>query len=109
MIAKSEIKHIRIAPQKIRVVIALLRGKDVLAAQATLRTINKRPKEFLSKLLDSAVANAKVKGFDAAQLYVSKIICNDGPRWKRFKAAAFGRAAPILRRTSHLKIELDVK
>ena len=109
MIAKSEIKHIRIAPPKIRQVIALLRGKDVPAAQATLRTINKRPKEFLSKLLDSAVANAKVKGFDAAQLYVSKIVCNNGPSWKRFKAAAFGRAAPILRRTAHLKIELDVK
>jgi large subunit ribosomal protein L22 len=109
MIAKAEIKHVRIAPPKIRQVIALLRGKDVLAAQATLRTINKRPKEFLSKLLDSAVANAKVKGFDAQQLYVSKILCNNGPSWKRFKAAAFGRAAPILRRTAHLKIELDVK
>jgi large subunit ribosomal protein L22 len=90
-------------------VIALLRNRDVPAAQATLRTINKRPKEFLSKLLDSAVANAKVKGFNPEQLYVSRIVCNIGPSWKRFKAAAFGRAAPILRRTCHLKIELDVK
>ena len=109
MIAKAEIKHIRIAPPKVRQVIDLLRGKDVVAAQATLRTINKRPKEFLSKLLDSAVANAKVKGFNAEQLYVSKIVCNNGPSWKRFKAAAIGRAAPILRRTAHLKIELDVR
>jgi large subunit ribosomal protein L22 len=109
MIAKAEIKHVRIAPPKIRQVIALLRGKDVLAAQATLRALNKRPKEFLLKLLESAIANAKVKGFDAQQLYISKIICNTGPSWKRFKAAAFGRAAPILRRTAHLKLELDVK
>jgi large subunit ribosomal protein L22 len=109
MISKAEVKHIRMAPPKIRQVMALLRNKDVLEAQATLRTINKRSKEFLSKLLDSAVANAKVKGFNAEQLYVSKIVCNVGPSWKRFKAAAFGRATPILRRTSHLKIELDVK
>ena len=97
------------APPKIRQVLALLRNKDVTEAQATLATINKRSKEFLSKLLDSAVANAKVKGFNAEQLYVSKIVCNSGPSWKRFKAAAFGRATPILRRTAHLKIELDVK
>ncbi|HOU36328.1 MAG TPA: 50S ribosomal protein L22 [Candidatus Omnitrophota bacterium] len=109
MIAKAEIKHVRIAPPKIRQVIALVRGRDVIAAQATLKALNKRPTEFLTKLLDSAVANAKVKGFDAQQLYISKIICNTGPSWKRFKAAAFGRAAPILRRTAHLKLELDVK
>lgn len=109
MIAKAEIKHVRIAPPKIRQVIALVRGRDVIAAQATLKALNKRPTEFLAKLLDSAVANAKVKGFDAQQLYISKIICNTGPSWKRFKAAAFGRAAPILRRTAHLKLELDVK
>ncbi len=109
MIAKAEVKHIRMAPPKIRQVIALLRNKDVSEAQAVLAGINKRSKEFLSKLLDSAVANAKVKGFGAEQLYVSKIVCNTGPSWKRFKAAAFGRATPILRRTAHLKIELDVK
>ncbi|HNQ51386.1 MAG: 50S ribosomal protein L22 [Candidatus Omnitrophica bacterium] len=109
MIAKAEIKHVRIAPPKIRQVIALLRGRDVTSAQATLKALNKRPREFISKLLDSAVANAKVKGFGVEQLYISKIICNTGPSWKRFKAAAFGRAAPILRRTAHLKLELDVK
>jgi len=109
MIAKAEIKHVRIAPSKVRQVIALLRGRDVVYARAALKAVNKRPTEFLSKLLDSAVANARAKGFDAEQLYISKIICNAGPSWKRFKAAAFGRAAPILRRTSHLKLELDIK
>jgi large subunit ribosomal protein L22 len=109
MIAKAEVKHIRIAPPKVRQVTALLRNKDVLSAQAILRTLNKRPTEVLSKLLDSAIANAKVKGIEPQQLYVSKVVCNIGPSWKRFKAAAFGRAAPILRRTCHLKIELDVK
>ena len=87
----------------------LIRGKDAVAAQAILVALNKRPKEPLIKILNSAVANAKVKGINPDQLYVSKIICDVGPTWKRFKAAAFGRATSIKKRTSHIKIELDVK
>ena len=109
MIAKAEGKFLRISPTKVRQVMDLIRGKDALAAQAILLNINKRPKEYLSKILKSVIANAKVKGFNAEQLYVSKVVCNPGPSWKRFKAAAFGRAQPILKRTSHIKIELDLK
>jgi len=109
MIAKAEGKFLRVSPTKVRQVIDLIRHKDALEAQSILINLNKRPKEYLIKILKSAIANAKVKGFKAEQLYVSKIICNVGPSWKRFKAAAFGRAQPILRRTSHIKIELDLK
>lgn len=109
MIAKAEGKFLRISPTKVRQVIDIIRHKDALQAQAILVNINKRPKEYLIKLLRSALANAKVKGFNPEQLYVSKAICNVGPSWKRFKAAAFGRASPILKRTSHIKIELDLK
>ena len=87
----------------------LIRNKDVEEAKAILVELNKRPKEYLIKILNAAIANAKVKGFNADQLYISKIICDVGPTWKRFKAAAFGRATPIRKRTSHIKIELDVK
>ncbi|MFH1640570.1 MAG: 50S ribosomal protein L22 [Candidatus Omnitrophota bacterium] len=109
MIAKAEGKFLRITPTKVRLVIDLIRNRSVLEAEAILINLNKRPKELLIKLLKQAVANAKVKGFNPAQLYVSKIVCNNGPSWKRFKAAAFGRAAPILKRTSHISIELDLK
>ena len=109
MIAKAEGKFLRISPTKVRQVMDLIRLKDVTVAQNILTTLNKRPKEYLLKILKSAVANAKVKGFNTDQLYVSKIVCNPGPTWKRFKAAAFGRATPILRRTSHIRIELDLK
>jgi large subunit ribosomal protein L22 len=109
MIAKAEGKFLRISPTKVRQVMALIRYKDVLAAQGILRVLNKRPKEFITKILNSAAANAKVKGFNAEQLYISKIICNSGPSWKRFKAAAFGRASPIKKRTSHIRVELDIK
>ncbi|MDD5247134.1 MAG: 50S ribosomal protein L22 [Candidatus Omnitrophica bacterium] len=109
MIAKAEGKFIRISPSKFRQVCDLIRRKDVLAAESLLLNLNKRPKEPLIKILRSAMANAKVKGFNAEQLYVSKIICDSGPMWKRFKAAAFGRASSIKKRTSHILIELDVK
>ena len=109
MIAKAEGKFLRISPFKVRQVMDLIRDKDVLAAESILVILNKRPKEYLIKLLKSARANAKVKGFNAENLYISKLICNPGPAWKRFKAAAFGRAAPIKKRTCHIKIELDLK
>ena len=109
MIAKAEGKFLRLSPSKVRQVIDLIRHKDALQAESILKNINKRPKELLIKILRSAIANAKVKGFNAEQLYVSRIICNNGPSWKRFKAAAMGKAAPILKRTSHIKIELDLK
>jgi len=109
MIVKAETKHIRISPTKVRQVMDLIRDKDVLEAQAILHNLNKRSREYLIKILNSAVANAKLKGFNPEQLYVSKIICNVGPAWKRYKAAAFGRATPIKRRTAHIRIELDLK
>jgi large subunit ribosomal protein L22 len=109
MIAKAEVKHVRISPTKVRQVIDLIRDKEVMAAMSILKVVNKRPKECLIKLLKSVTANAKIKGFNAEQLYISKIMCNAGVSWKRYKAGAFGRAAPILKRTSHVKIEVDVK
>jgi large subunit ribosomal protein L22 len=109
MIVKAEDKHIRISPQKMRLVLDLIRNKDVGEAEAILMNTAKRSRDPIAKILHSAIANAKVKGIDADRLYISKAICNCGPRWKRFKAAAFGRATPILRRTSHIRIELDLK
>jgi large subunit ribosomal protein L22 len=109
MIVKAESKFLRISPTKVRQVIDMIRNRDVTEAQAILVHLNKRPKELLLKILKQAIANAKVKGFNQDQLFISKIICNVGPSWKRYKAAAFGRASPILKRTSHIKIELDLK
>ena len=109
MISKAEGKFLRISPSKVRIVLDLIRGKDAVVAQSILLHVNKRSKEYLLKILKSAVANAEVKGFAVEKLYVSKALCNPGPMWKRFKAAAFGRAASIVKRTVHIKIELDLK
>lgn len=109
MIAQAGGRYVRISPTKVRQVIELIRDKDVLEAQAILNSLNKRAKEYLIKILNSAIANAKVKGFSAQKLYISGASCNKGPAWKRFKAAAFGRASPIRKETAHIKIELDLK
>lgn len=109
MIAKAQGKFIRSPATKVRQVIDLLRGKDVTTALVILNAINKRPKEFIIKILNSAIANAKQKGLKPEDLYISKIASSNGASWKRFRAAAFGRATPVLKRTSHLIIELEVK
>ena len=109
MIVKAEGKFLRISPTKVRRVIALLRGKDAVIARSILLNLRVRPRDYLKKILDSAIANAKVKGFNPEQLYVSKIICDGGPAWKRYKATAFGRATLIRRRTAHIRIELELK
>lgn len=86
-----------------------VRGKNVIAAEGILLNISKRAKGYILKVLKAAVANAKVKGLSPEQLHISKITADVGPIWKRFKAAAFGKAAKIRRRTSHITIELDIK
>lgn len=108
MIAKAEVRFIRGSARKIRQVIDLIRGMNAAEAMGFLKFVNKRPTYYVAKVLHSAVANAKSKGLDAQELVISKITADEGPRWKRHRAATFGRAAEILKRTSHIKIELDL-
>jgi large subunit ribosomal protein L22 len=63
----------------------------------------------VEKLLNSAISNAKKRGLKEEDLYISKIVADEAARWKRFRPAAFGRATEILKRTSHIKIELDLR
>jgi large subunit ribosomal protein L22 len=109
MIAQAKAKYLRVSPQKARLVVDLIRGKDVVTSQTLLTHVNKGSKEKILKVLNSAVSNAKQKGLTEDQLIVSRITATSGPMWKRFRAASFGRATPILRRTTHITIELDLK
>ena len=109
MIAKAEANYLRASSMKVRQVVDLIRGKDIPTSLALLKHVNKGSTAMIKKVLDSAVSNAKQKGLMEDQLFVSKITANHGGSWKRFRAASFGRATPILRRTTHLKIELDLK
>ena len=93
---------------RMRQVIDLIRGKGVPASLALLTHINKASTKIVAKVLNSAVSNAKQKGLAQEQLFISKITADQGAVWKRYRAAAFGRASPILKRTTHLRIELDL-
>jgi len=109
MIAKAKAKYLRISPTKIRPVIDLIRGRDVPSSQVLLMHVNKRATGLIKKVLHSALSNAKEKGLMEDQLYISRIIADQGPSWQRFRAAAFGRATGIVKKTTHLTIELDLK
>jgi len=109
MIAKAQGKYLRLVPMKVRLVIDLIRGKDVNTALAILPQVSKGSTKAIGKVLSSAVSNAKLKGFTEEQLFISKITATSGPMWKRFRAGSFGRATPVLKRTTHLTVELDVK
>ena len=109
MIAIARGKYLRASSMKMRQVIDAIRGKDVLTSTALLAQINKGASSLVKKVLDSAVNNAKQKGLSEEQLFIKTITANHGGAWKRFRAASFGRATPILRRTTHLTVGLDIK
>jgi large subunit ribosomal protein L22 len=108
MIAQAKANFVRISPMKVRQVIDLIRGKDVPSSFAILSHVNKGATPHIKKVLNSAVSNAKQKGLSEEQLFISKIVADQGPMWKRFRAATFGRATEILKKTTHLTVELDL-
>jgi len=108
MIAKARARYLRVSPTKIRLVIDLIRGRGIADSRAILMHTKKGSSQLVSKVLNSAVDNAREKGLQEDQLYVSKIIADQGSVWKRHRAISFGRAAGILKKTTHLTIELDV-
>ncbi|OQX88390.1 MAG: 50S ribosomal protein L22 [Candidatus Omnitrophica bacterium 4484_70.2] len=107
MVAKAILRYARISSKKMRLIVPLVKGKKVLEAQAILKSLNKRGARILEKLLKSAISNAKNKGFLESKLFISKLIVNEGPFLKRYRAASFGRAVMIRKRTSHILVELD--
>ncbi len=108
MEARATAKYIRVAPQKARLVVDLVRGKKVGEAQKTLMFTSKYAASVVRKVLNSAVANAKQNAYmDENILYVKEIYVNPGPSLKRWRARAQGRAASIRKRMSHITVVLS--
>lgn len=106
----AKLNYLRIAPRKVRLAADLIRGKSVKKSQEILRFIIKKPAEPLLKLLNQAVFNAKNNfQLDESNLYVSKIIVNEGPKLKRWRARSRGQSYEIQKKTSHIVIVLDEK
>jgi large subunit ribosomal protein L22 len=106
----AKLKNYRQAPRKVRLVADLVRGKTAERALAILATLPKRASDPLAKLINSAVSNARAKdGLSAADLVISTIQVNGGLVFKRSMPRARGRAAQILKRTSHITLGLSRK
>lgn len=108
MEATAKLTMLRVTPQKARLVANLVRGKDVAEAEAILQFTPKRSAKPMLKLLQSAKANA-VNNHDMFEddLFVSKIMIDEGPTIKRFLPRARGRADLLRKRTCHINITLE--
>ena len=105
MEAKASMKYVRTTPRKMRRVVDLVRGEHVLEARRILRFSPLAASRDVEKLLNSAVANAEQKpGVIADNLLVSRAWVDEGPTLKRFRPRAYGRAAKVRKRTSHVTL-----
>jgi len=101
-------KYIRVSPQKARLVIDLIRGKNVSDALGVLNLNTKAISRDISKVLKSALSNAEnTKKMDVDRLYVKRAYVDQGPSSKRMQARAMGRGYTIIKRASHITIVLD--
>ncbi len=107
MEVKAVLKYVRISPQKVRKVIAAIKGKPVEAALDILKFMPQKGSNILEKIVRSAIANADQNpDIDVDSLVVRNIFANQGPTLKRFKARARGRGTRILKRTAHITVIL---
>jgi large subunit ribosomal protein L22 len=107
--AQATARYVRTSAQKAGLVLALIRGKDVNRALATLKYTRKSIAADVAKILRSAIANAQNKdGFsgDVDRLFVARAYANQGPSQKRVRPAPMGRAFRVLKRTAHLTVEV---
>ncbi len=105
MQAQAVARHIRVSPLKARQVVDLIRGKDVREALAILKYTNKKAAPLITKVVNSAVANAEHNfDMDSDDLYISEVYVDEGPTLKRIKPRAYGRGDIMKRRTSHITV-----
>ncbi|MBR7927662.1 50S ribosomal protein L22 [Aerococcaceae bacterium zg-ZUI334] len=108
--AKAIAKTVRIAPRKVRLVVDLIRGKQIGEAMAILKFTPRAASPIVEKVLKSAIANAEHNyDLDLENLYVSEAYVNEGPTLKRFRPRAKGSASPINKRTSHITVVVSEK
>lgn len=112
MESRAILRHARIAPRKVQIVLDLIRGKSVDQAAAILRYTPKAASEPVGKLLASAVANGAndpAKNMDKNNMYVAECFVSPGPTLKRIMPRARGSANRILKRTSHVTLIVKEK
>jgi large subunit ribosomal protein L22 len=110
METQAVLKYVRTSPQKLRLVADQIRGLQVESALEILEYSTKSGAGTIKKVLNSAIANAEHNdGADIDELFVTTAFIDGGPTLKRIRARAKGRAAKILKRTSHITIKVGEK
>lgn len=110
MEARAIARYVRMSPRKVRRVMYLVRGKDVTDALATLKFVPNRAARAISKVIQSAAANAEnLFGAQPRELRIKACWVDPGPVMKRIQPRAMGRAYPILKRTSHITVIVEEK
>ena len=105
---QAHAKHIRLSSRKAKIVLDLIRGKNVDQALAILQFTPKAASPVIAKVLSSAIANAvNNQDMDRSTLYVAECYANPGPTLKRYVARSRGSASPMLKRTCHISVVLD--
>lgn len=108
--AKAMARTVRVSPRKTRLVLDLIRGKNVADAIAILKFTPNKAARIVEKTLNSAIANAENNfGLEKANLVVSEAYANEGPTMKRFRPRAKGSASPINKRTTHVTVVVSEK
>ena len=108
--AKAMARTVRVSPRKTRLVLDLIRGKNVADAIAILKFTPNKAARVVEKVLNSAIANAENNfGLEKANLVVSEAFANEGPTLKRFRPRAKGSASPINKRTTHVTVVVSEK
>jgi large subunit ribosomal protein L22 len=103
----AKMKNISISPQKVRLLAKKMKGLNIQKALDTLNFSKKKCAFFIKKILNSAIANAEHNdGKDIDELIIKKILVDEAPSLKRIKARAKGKANRIIKRNSHISIEL---
>ncbi|UCG72681.1 MAG: 50S ribosomal protein L22 [Chromatiales bacterium] len=107
MQVSAKLRYARISPQKCRLVADAVRGKTVENALQILGFMPKKGAAILKKVLESAVANAEHNhGADVDELKVSSIMVDEAPTFRRYRARAKGRGARIIKRNSHITVQV---
>ncbi|WP_062200754.1 50S ribosomal protein L22 [Demequina salsinemoris] len=110
MEAKAQTRYLRVTAQKARRVVNLVRGQNAVEAAASLKFQPQAVSVDVRKLIESAIANARVKAdqagerFDENELVIKEIMVDEGPTMKRIQPRAQGRAGRILKRSCHITV-----
>jgi len=115
MQSRANLRYVRVAPRKARLVADMVRGQDVYEAIEMLTFTQKKSAPIVRKLIESAVANAESLAerddvdLDIDDLFVETIHVDAGPTLRRYRPRAQGRATRIMKKTSHITVVLGTR